>query len=81
MGDLLARGYVVCSHPSTCGKPVAYDTLGFGSRGGLFPRRLERRWTEDLYSVGVALGSRPEAIQSGGLPASVSSVDGSLASL
>jgi hypothetical protein len=34
--------------------------LGFGSRGGLLPRRLERRRTEDLYDVGVSLGSRPQ---------------------
>src|SRR5215208_5831903 len=38
----------------------AYDTLGFGSRGGLLPCRLERRWTKDLYDVGVALSSRPQ---------------------
>ena len=54
-----------------CGQPLvvlgeaaeAYDTLGFGSRGGLLSRRLKGRWTEDLYDVGVALGSCPQAIQ------------------
>src|SRR5919112_4225552 len=39
--------------------------LGFGSRASALLRRLERRWTQDLYGVGVALSSCPQATKVG----------------
>jgi hypothetical protein len=44
---------------------VCYDTLSFGSRGGLLPRRLERGRTEDLHEVGMALCRCPHTIEVG----------------
>src|ERR671911_249834 len=62
MGHLLARGYVVSSYPSEWQAGSLRHALGFGSRGGLLPRRLKRRWTKDLYSVGGAPRRWPGAI-------------------